>query len=144
MSIYATLWELKFPLYGQSHTYCEWETVIAQGVPEHIGEEGEAEYLEFLPRREESIQDGLRAVVFVRALCEKGTDRSAQEYRSPLVMLSGKECSSMTFVKLHETLSEALRGTRPRVIAEVRRPDGSIQVMYEDGKSQNVRGESDA
>jgi hypothetical protein len=103
MSIYATLWELKFPLDGQSHTDCEWETVLAQGVPAHIGEDGDAPYLAFLPPRAESIQDGLRAVVFVRALDQKGTVRSAQEYPSPLLMLSGKEsvqCPFPSFTRL--------------------------------------------
>jgi hypothetical protein len=37
MSIYATLWILKFPALGDSYFGCEWETVIAQGVPGHIG-----------------------------------------------------------------------------------------------------------
>lgn len=140
MSIYATLWELKFPLYGQSHTDCEWETVLAQGVPAHIGEDDDAPYLAFLPPREQSIQDDLRAVVFVRALDQKGTVRSAQEYPSPLLVLSGKEYSAMPFPELHEALTEALRGTHPRLIAEVRKPDGTVQVVYEGGKVLEVRG----
>src|SRR6266849_6743805 len=37
MSIYATLWQLKFPRYGVDHTDCEWIDVTAQGVPAHIG-----------------------------------------------------------------------------------------------------------
>src|SRR5687768_6728114 len=37
MSIYATLWQLKFPRDGNDHTDCEWIEVIAQGVPAHIG-----------------------------------------------------------------------------------------------------------
>jgi hypothetical protein len=32
MSIYATLWRLKFPRYGDDHTGCEWIEVMAQGV----------------------------------------------------------------------------------------------------------------
>ena len=139
MSIYATLWELKFPLYGQSHTDCEWETVVAQGVPEHVGEEGD-DYLAFLPRRQGSIEDGLRAVVFIRKLEEKGTERSAQEYLNPLLIISGKEYSSTSFANLHERLTEALLGNRPKVVAEIREPSGTIRVMYEDGNSQIVRG----
>jgi hypothetical protein len=141
MSIYATLWELQFPLHGQSHTDCEWVSVLAQGVPAHVGEEGDAPYLTFLPPRSESIQDGLRAVVFVRAQDRKGTDRSPQEYQHPLLMLSGKEYASMPFPQLHELLAEALRGTRPQLVAEVRNPDGSIRVMYEDGTALVVRGD---
>ena len=37
MSIYATLWCLKFPRYGEYHFGCEWIEVVAQGVPAHIG-----------------------------------------------------------------------------------------------------------
>jgi hypothetical protein len=37
MSIYATLWQLKFPRYGDGHTGCDWIAVMAQGVPAHLG-----------------------------------------------------------------------------------------------------------
>ena len=37
MSIYATLWWLKFPRYGDDYIGCEWIRVTAQGVPAHIG-----------------------------------------------------------------------------------------------------------
>ncbi len=37
MSIYATLWTLKFPSGGDLHFHCEWVGVTAQGVPPHIG-----------------------------------------------------------------------------------------------------------
>jgi hypothetical protein len=37
MSIYATLWRVQFPRYGDDHTACEWVEVLAQGVPGHIG-----------------------------------------------------------------------------------------------------------
>jgi hypothetical protein len=33
MSIYATLWKLKFPRYGEYHFGCDWIIVTAQGVP---------------------------------------------------------------------------------------------------------------
>ncbi len=56
MSIYATLWSLKFPRYGDDYVGCEWIEVIAQGVPAHIGtpapgfgyENGDP-YAQFLP-----------------------------------------------------------------------------------------------
>ena len=139
MSIYATLWELKFPLYGQSHTDCEWETVLAQGVPEHIGEDGDAGHLAFLPPRAPSIESGLRAVIFVRALQPKGTQRSAQEYPNPLLVLTGKEYSSASFGSLHARLSNALLGKRPKVVAEIQEPAGVIRILFEDGSSQVVR-----
>src|SRR5882672_10788259 len=37
MSIYATLWTLKFPKHGESFKDSEWIEVTAQGVPPHIG-----------------------------------------------------------------------------------------------------------
>ena len=37
MSIYATLWWLKFPRYGDEYIGCEWIRVSAQGVPAHVG-----------------------------------------------------------------------------------------------------------
>ena len=37
MSIYATLWTLKFPLEGDATLGCDWITVRAQAVPAHIG-----------------------------------------------------------------------------------------------------------
>lgn len=143
MSIYATLWELKFPLYGQSHTDCEWETVRAQGVPDHIGEEGDADYLAFLPPRRGSIENGLRAVIFVRALQEKGTDRSTQEYPNPLLVLTGNEYSAVSFSALHGRLIDALRGSRPRVVAELHDPNGTVKVLFENGSSQFIRGDGE-
>ena len=143
MSIYATLWELKFPLYGQSHTDCEWETVLAQGVPDHIGEDGDSDYLAFLPARAQASENGLRAVVFIRAQQRKGTDRSPQEYPEPLLTLTGKEYAAVSFGGLHERLINALLGARPKVVGEVRVPSGTIRVLYEDGSSQVVRGHSE-
>jgi hypothetical protein len=35
LSIYATLWLLEFPKFGDYHHACEWTAVIAQGVPPH-------------------------------------------------------------------------------------------------------------
>jgi putative transcriptional regulator len=44
MSIYATLWALQFPRFGEFHIGCEWVTVIAQGVPAHVGAEAPDPY----------------------------------------------------------------------------------------------------
>ena len=137
MSIYATLWNLKFPLFGQWHSGCEWAEVLAQGVPAHIGEDRDDVSLAFLPPREHAIDNGLRAVVFVRALQPKGTNRSAQEYPNPLLALTGKEYSAISFDELHATLTNALRGVRPKVIGEVIAPGGSVRVLYEVGHSQS-------
>ena len=70
MSIYATLWWLKFPRCGDDYVGCEWIRVTAQGVPAHVGtltlgfgyEDGDP-YAEFLPpewaaeHRDELLED---------------------------------------------------------------------------------------
>jgi hypothetical protein len=83
MSIYATLWHLRFPRYGDAHSGSEWADVLAQGVPAHIGtrtpgygyEAGDP-YEAFLPpalRIEGGVsEDDLRAVVFVLSTSKKG------------------------------------------------------------------------
>jgi hypothetical protein len=91
MSIYATLWWLKFPRYGDEYIGCEWIRVSAQGVPAHIGtptrgfgyEDGDP-YAGFLPPAVEVNAEGdgefMRAVVIVTEETDKGTARSPQEY----------------------------------------------------------------
>ena len=86
MSIYATLWCLKFPRYGDDHTGCEWIEVMAQGVAAHVGTStsGEANeedpYAGFLPPAVAMPLDDdgqtMRAVVFVTEGTPKGIDRS--------------------------------------------------------------------
>lgn len=149
MSIYATLWHLKFPRYGDDHTGCEWIDVIAQGVPAHIGtptpgygyEDGDP-YAAFLPppvtllsREDESL---LRAVIFIVAGAAKGTERSHQEYAHPLLILSGHEYATIPFGELHERICHSLRGDRPQVIAESWEPDGTIRVIRENGGIEEI------
>jgi hypothetical protein len=65
MSIYATLWWLKFPRCGDDYVGCEWIRVTAQGVPAHVGtptlgfgyEDGDP-YAEFLPPAVEVSAEG--------------------------------------------------------------------------------------
>ena len=144
MSIYATLWRLKFPSGGDDHTGCAWVEVIAQGVPSHIGAPhpdapGDATdpYASFLPPAAVVSPDdddpSMRAVVFVTEGARKGTDRSGQEYVNPLLVLSGHEYTSMPFVDLHDKICNALRGDRPRLVAESREPDGCVRLLFEDG-----------
>ncbi len=135
MSIYATLWSLKFPKFGDLHTDCEWIRVTAQGVPAHIGtptaghgyERGDP-YAEFLPPAIATNEAGegefLRAVVLVTDGTEKGTPRNGQEYVNPLLTLTGQEYSGMMFHDLHERICNALRGDRPAVEFEFIHPDG--------------------
>ena len=145
MSIYATLWRLKFPRYGDDHTGCDWVDVVAQGVPAHIGtptpgfgyEDGDL-YAAFLPPPvvilSEEDEQRLRAVVFIVAGTPKGTERSHQEYVSPLLILTGHEYATVPFWKLHEQICDVLRGGRPRLIAEIWKPEEEVKLMFEDGE----------
>lgn len=150
MSIYATLWILKFPALGDSYFGCESETVIAQGVPGHIGtptqghgyEAGDP-YSTFLPPAiaisdDDDAATPLRAVVIVR----ERTEKIGQEYLGPLVVLSGAEYAAMSFDALHDRICDSLRGQRPRLIAETIGPDGEAELIFEDGtvKQQLRRG----
>ena len=140
MSIYATLWKLQFPKEGDEHLGCEWIEVTAQAVPPHIGSptpgngyEGGDPYAAFLPPAVKTDEDGLaphdRAVVFVTEYTIKGTDRSGQEYASPLLVLTGEEYSRITFAELHRRICDALRGNRSPVVAEVLLPDGTHKII---------------
>jgi hypothetical protein len=138
MSIYATLWILKFPALGDSHSGCEWVTVLAQGVPGHIGTPSEGygyesgdPYASFLPPAIRVSEDDdappLRAVVIVR----DGTEKVGQEYIAPLLVLSGAEYAAVSFEALHDRICDALRGNRPRVIAEIISPDGDTELIFD-------------
>ena len=146
MSIYATLWSLKFPKYGDYHTGCEWIEVTAQGVPPHVGsptpglgyEDGDP-YAEFLPPAVVTDENGdaayMRAVVIVTEDTQKGTLRSSQEYVDPLLTLDGEQYSNLPFSELHERICDALRGDRPSVTLEITSSDGRVHVHFEDGTS---------
>lgn len=133
MSIYATLWALQFPKSGQYHVDCEWVTVVAQGVPAHVGAEGTDPYQSFLPSLQASVAGGLRAVVFVVPGTPKGTSRSAQEYESPVLVFSGAEYASSSFTALHTKICDALRAGRPKSVAEILRADGSCSLLFDEG-----------
>ncbi|MCS4142380.1 hypothetical protein [Salinibacter ruber] len=120
MSIYATLWTLKFPHQGRAHLDCDWVRVRAQGVPSHIGsptpglgyEDGDP-YGAFLPPPLETNKHGehefMRAVVFVTEQTSKGTERSPQEYVDPLLVRTGEAYARLTFEELHRHLCDTLR-----------------------------------
>jgi hypothetical protein len=147
MSIYATLWTLKFPKDGNDYFGCEWIEVTAQGVPPHIGtptrgcgyENGDP-YSDFLPPPLETDENGeaeyMRAVVFITEETAKGTSRSGQEYEHPLLVLTGEEYAAITFADLHARLCSALRGSKPRVIAQYLKPGGGVRKFFEDGKTK--------
>ena len=142
MSIYATLWKLKFPKEGDEHIDCEWIEVTAQAVPPHVGsptpgngyESGDP-FSAFLPPALETDDDGLaqfdRAVVFVTEYSIKGTERSGQEYASPLLVLTGEEYARITFEELHRRICDALRGNRSPILAEILLPEGTRKIIRE-------------
>jgi hypothetical protein len=143
MSIYATLWRLRFPAKGDDYHGCDWVEILAQAVPGHIGtpisgygyEEGDP-YAAFLPPPVTDDPDSRnRAVVFVVAGTPKGTQRSAQEYSETLLTLTGEEYERIPFWKLHETICDLLRNESPRVVAQFFK-DGSSQILRDDGSTE--------
>ena len=151
MSIYATLWKLKFPKEGGDYVGRDWITVIAQGVPPHIGsptpgcgyEDGDL-FAAFLPPPVHTDEHGeakyMRAVVFVTENTPKGTDRSPQEYVHPLLVVSGEAYGHMTFDDLYTRICNALRGDKPRVVATYLAPGGRIRILFEDGTAEEIDG----
>lgn len=147
MSIYATLWTLKFPRGGVDYYGCDWIAVTAQGVPPHIGsptpgcgyEEGDP-YGEFLPPPVSTDAEGeaefMRAVVFITEETQKGTSRHGQQYVNPLLVLTGAEYARLTFEELYQRLCTALRGNQPRLVLQSIGPDGRSKLVFEDGSIQ--------
>jgi hypothetical protein len=145
MSIYATHWILKFPRFGDAHTGCEWLSVVAQGVPAHIGtptfgygyESGDP-YSTFLPPAvpipADDDETPIRAMVIVR----DQTEKVGQEYIDPLLVLSGAEYAATSFQVLHDRICDALRGNRPRVVAEIIDQAGS-KLIFDDGSVQGCQ-----
>lgn len=134
------MWTVKFPKEGDEHLGCEWIEVRAQAVPAHVGSptpgcgyEAGDPYAAFLPPAIETDADGEapfhRAVVIVTEHSIKGTERSAQEYLSPLVCLTGEQYARVTFDELHRRICDALRGNRAAVVAEVLLPDGTHRLI---------------
>lgn len=150
MSIYATHWILQFPRYGYAHSGCEWVEVFGQGVPAHIGtpspghgyESGDP-YANFLPPAipvpEEDDGTALRAMVIVR----DGTEKVGQQYVQPLLVLSGQEYAAILFGDLHDRICDALRGDRPRCVAEWIGGGGSTRLMFEDGSVRDLPPDSE-
>jgi hypothetical protein len=155
MSIYATLWHLQFPRYGDAHLGCEWVGVVAQGVPAFIGtptagygyESGDP-FDAFLPpalRIGDGVsEDDLRAVVFVRSESKKGTTRSGQEYDAPLLTLAGSAYAATPFQVLYERLCEALRGNRARPVLQVLRSDSTSLLVFDDASTDVGKADSPA
>ena len=139
MSIYATLWTLKFPRDGNDYFGCEWIEVFAQAVPTHVGsptpgqgyEDGDP-YADFLPPTTHVPEDydgnQYRAVVIVT----EGMHKVGQRYERPLMTLTGDEYAAMSFDELHRLVCDALRGNSPRVVAHWISP-GEARLYHDDG-----------
>jgi hypothetical protein len=80
----------------------------------------------------------MRAVVFVAEDTPKGTARSAQEYQHPLLVLTGEAYANMTFDNLYTHLCEALRGGKPRIVAQYLAPGGLLRLLFEDGTAKEI------
>lgn len=114
MSIYATLWKLKFPKDGDDYPGCEWITVTAQGVPAHLGSPTAA-----------------------------GVPASRDPYAAflpPPVLTNeaGEAYATMTFETLYARICDALRGSRPRVVATSLAPEGGARIHFEDGTAKDA------
>ena len=109
MSIYCTLWELRFPPDGVMFlSDAEVGTVVfAQAVPSHIQDTGEK--WNFLPAPVEDLSPYHRAVIIATPDAIKGTRRNGQEYKSPLLVLTGKEYATMSFDELHDRICDEIR-----------------------------------
>ena len=110
MSIYAALWNMKFPANGHTSMFDEpWVEIWAQAVPCHIGHpkyypEGDP-YADFLPPVVDDPDDGpYRAVFIIRA----GTEKHIQRYINPLVVLTGVEYDAITWQELWDRIAEAI------------------------------------
>jgi hypothetical protein len=146
VSIYATLWRLRFPCDDDPNMGHGWIEVVAQGVPAHVGasapgygyQSGDP-YAAFLPPAiridDDTPDEELRAVVFVTATTKKGTARSGQEFESPLLVLSGAEYAAMPFQALHDRLCSILLGDRPELVMQAFAPDGSSTLIFDDGST---------
>lgn len=121
-------------------------------MPAHIGTpaggfgyEGGDPFASFLPPAITVPPDDdgrtMRAVVFITEGTRKGTNRSPQEYVNPLLVLSGREYAAVAFGDLHDRIGAALRGGRPRLVAEFRGPYGNGRLIFEEGSVRDFRSE---
>ena len=79
----------------------------------------------------------MRAVVFITEFTQKGTERSHQEYQSPLLVLTDEEYDKIPFADLHERICSVLRDNRAPVVAQVFLPDGSTEVIRHRSKNED-------
>ncbi|HME00247.1 MAG TPA: hypothetical protein VKM93_23310 [Terriglobia bacterium] len=84
-------------------------------VPRYEADEGS---LESKSRLSDGDARHMRALVFITELTQKGTERSGQEYQSPLLILSGEEYDKITFADFCEGICSVLRGNRAPATAQ--------------------------
>jgi len=53
-------------------------------------------------------------------------------------MLPGRDYGTIPFATLHERICDALRGARPRGVAEFWGPDGGVRLLFEDGSARDI------
>lgn len=120
MSIYATLWKLKFPVDLCDPVNRKWVEVTAQAVPAHVGTptvgfgyENDDPFSDFLPPPINVDTDGdarhYRAVVLVTPQTQKGTAKNGQEYVDPLLVFDGETYSNLSFKALYEKVISAIK-----------------------------------
>lgn len=107
MSIYASLGSFGFPVRYPDNVE-GMVNIWIQGVPAHINYEGPE--WEWLPPPIPENSDFMRAVVFVEEGTGKGTDRCGQEYKEPILILSGLEFASIPFPEVMEKIAEHFAG----------------------------------
>jgi hypothetical protein len=132
MSIYATYWQMRLPVYvpcpiseaeawqltaeaGDRPVKERWIEVYAQAVPAHIGHPSEYPegdpYAHFLPPVVEYDPDDWDTVWIPRAVVivdEDHREKDGQRYVDPLMMLKGPEYEAMTFSDLLARIQSAL------------------------------------
>jgi hypothetical protein len=128
VSIYCTLWQMRFPAdgsWGMTHPNIPGQDmgdgfmvydvtdaeeyfveVFAQAVPQHINYTGEA--WEWLPPPVSPNAPYPRAVVICGPYTTKVTPRCGQEYANPLLILTGEEYAGITWRDLWDRIDVAL------------------------------------
>jgi hypothetical protein len=93
-------------------------------------------YAQFLPPAISVVDDenpGLRAMVIVK----ESTPKVGQEYICPLLVLSGSEYLASSFQTLYQRICDALRGARPRLVAQLI-SGNETELFFQDGTSRKT------
>jgi len=127
----SNLWRrlLRLRMYSYSRASCSFAYI---GTPtQGYGYESGDPYTSFLPPAVPVVDEDdptIRAMVIVR----ENTEKVGQEYIGPLLVLSGEDYAALSFQALHDRICDALRGRRPRLVAEVVNRDAG-RLLFADG-----------